>query len=552
MVDAAVSEGLPEGERLLASGEWAAAAVAFESALAIRDDPVAHDGLGRALWWLRDVDGACAERTAAYAGFRRLGQDALAFRAAVWLAREYSEAVGNEAVSRGWLARAEGLATRLPNGVEDGWLSVTRGLLRPDPATARDDARTALEVARGSGDPDLEATALALLGLGTIAAGNVPDGMTLLDEAMVAVTAGELHDSMVFGDVCCMVTRATEAACDTSRLEQWNKILLRFLQRTGHPALLEFCGTCCAEIFLASGDIAGAEGWLTKTLRELDQGGNRARCVHPAAKLAELRLLQGRVEEAGRLLTGFEDRPDALLATAAVRLAAGDTAVAAALLHRRIHQVPGGLLAVPLLALLAEVELAQGVASQAVATTGRLDEVAAATHWPRAVAASHLASGRVAAAVGDTASARERLDGAIAAFVDLNMPLEAARARLSLSEALRDSEREVAVHEAGLALAAFDDAGAGGMADKAAALLRALGGPARTGPKALGLLSRREREVLTLLSEAMTNAEIAGRLFISVKTAEHHVSSILAKLQLRSRAEATAFALRHSGGGIGP
>lgn len=84
------------------------------------------------------------------------------------------------------------------------------------------------------------------------------------------------------------------------------------------------------------------------------------------------------------------------------------------------------------------------------------------------------------------------------------------------------------------------------MADKAAALLRSLGGPARTGPKALGLLSRREREVLELLAEAMTNAEIAERLFISPKTAEHHVSNILAKLQLRSRAEATAFAVRHS------
>ncbi len=95
MVDAAVSEGLAEGERLLASTEWAAAAVAFESVLAVLDNPAAHDGLGRALWWLRNVDSAVAERTAAYTGFRRLGQDARAFRAAVWLAREYAEAVGN-------------------------------------------------------------------------------------------------------------------------------------------------------------------------------------------------------------------------------------------------------------------------------------------------------------------------------------------------------------------------------------------------------------------------------------------------------------------------
>lgn len=546
MVNASVSEGLAAGDHFLAASDWNAAAKAFESVLLIQDDPAAHDGLGRALWWLRDVDRSIAERTAAYAGFRRLGQDPPAFRAALWLAREYADALGSEAVSRGWLARAEGLAFRLPEGVERGWMALTRGLLKADPASAGDDARTALGFARNWDDPDLEAMALALLGLGTIASGNVLEGMTLVDEAMVVATAGEVHDQMIFGDVCCMVTRASEEACDTSRLSQWNKTLLRFMHTTGHPALLEFCGTCCAEIFLAAGDIASAEGWLTKTLHELDQGGHRARCVHPAAKLAELRLLQGRVEEANRLLAGFEDRPDALRAAAAVRLAVGDTAVAAALLHRQIHYIGGGLLTVPLLALLIDVQLAQGDHGQARATAERLDEVAAKTQWPRSLAASHLAAGRVAAALGDVALARERLDAAISIFGELNMPLEAASAHLSLATALRETDPGVAVHEAGAALAAFDEAGARGMADKAAVLLRALGGPARTGPKALGLLSRREREVLSLLAEALTNSEIADRLFISAKTAEHHVSSILAKLQLRSRVEAAAFALRQS------
>jgi DNA-binding CsgD family transcriptional regulator len=546
MVDAAVSERLADAERLFAASDWARAADAFSAVLAIQDNPAAHDGRATAVWWLRDVDQAIAERTLAYAGFRRLGEDARAFRSALWLAREYADALGNGPVSRGWLARAEGLAAGRLDSVDGGWLAVTRGLLRADPALARDDARTALGAARGFRDPDLEATALALLGLGTIAAGDVPEGMTLLDEAMVVITAEEVGDTIVFGDVCCMVTRASEEACDTSRLGQWNKILLRFMQRTGHPALLEFCGTCCAEILLSSGDVAGAEDWLSKTLGELEQGGHRARCVHPAAKLAELRLLQGRVEEAGRLLAGFEDRPDALRATAAVRFAAGDTAVAAALLHRRLHQLGEGLLSVPLLALLAEVEIAQDVPNQAMATAERLDRIASATRWPRAIASSLLAGGRVAAAVGDTVLAQERLDSAIAIFSELTMPLEAARARLALAEVLRDSDRGVAVHEAGVALAAFDDAGAKGLADKAASLLRALGGPARTGPKALGLLSRREREVLALLAEAMTNAEIAKRLFISAKTAEHHVSSILAKLQLRSRGEAATFALRSS------
>jgi hypothetical protein len=163
MVDIAVSEGLADGERSLAATDWAAAAGAFDSVLAIHDHPAAHDGLATAMWWLRDVDQAIAQRTAAYTGFRRLGEDARAFRTALWLAREYADAAANWPVSRGWLTRAESLVSRLPDGVDGGWLAVTRGLLRADPATARDDARTALEFARRCDDPDLEATALALL-----------------------------------------------------------------------------------------------------------------------------------------------------------------------------------------------------------------------------------------------------------------------------------------------------------------------------------------------------------------------------------------------------
>ena len=107
------------------------------------------------------------------------------------------------------------------------------------------------------------------------------------------------------------------------------------------------------------------------------------------------------------------------------------------------------------------------------------------------------------------------------------------------------SDREVAGAEARAALSVFEDLGAGRDADAAAALLRDLGvKAARTGPKNLGRLTKREQEVLALLGEGLSNPEIAGRLFLSRKTVEHHVARILSKLGLRGRAEAAALAAR--------
>jgi DNA-binding NarL/FixJ family response regulator len=125
------------------------------------------------------------------------------------------------------------------------------------------------------------------------------------------------------------------------------------------------------------------------------------------------------------------------------------------------------------------------------------------------------------------------------------MPFETARTHLMLAEALRTLDPEVAAAEARAAFATFEVLGAGGHADASAALLRVLGvKAARVGPKGLGTLTKREREVLNLLGEGISNPEIAQRLYVSRKTVEHHVAAILRKLGLRSRAEAAGVAIR--------
>ncbi len=130
-------------------------------------------------------------------------------------------------------------------------------------------------------------------------------------------------------------------------------------------------------------------------------------------------------------------------------------------------------------------------------------------------------------------------------FVRLGMPLEAGRTRLLIAEALREVEPELATAEARAALETFEELGAGGYADATAALLRGLGvKAARAGPKGVGTLTKREREVLSLIGEGLSNPEIAERLYLSRKTVQHHVARVLSKLGLRSRAEAAAEAVR--------
>jgi len=129
-------------------------------------------------------------------------------------------------------------------------------------------------------------------------------------------------------------------------------------------------------------------------------------------------------------------------------------------------------------------------------------------------------------------------------FTVLELPLEAARARFSLAEAIANDTPAAAVTEARLCLDECDRLGARRDADTAAALLRRLGKPGGARPRTAGVVSRRETEVLALLGAGLSNAQIAERLTISPRTAEHHVASILAKLGLRSRSEAAAYAVR--------
>jgi DNA-binding NarL/FixJ family response regulator len=268
--------------------------------------------------------------------------------------------------------------------------------------------------------------------------------------------------------------------------------------------------------------------------------------------MADLRVRQGRLEEAAALLDGLDQHPDAVRPLAALRLARGEHALARDGLERAVAEPElSWAVAAPLLVLLVDVHLATGGVEEAAAVASRLADLAAGHPSPYLRACAALTQGRVclasASAPGD---ARACLHEALAAFSQAQMPAELARTRLELARAVAAERPEVAVAEAAAALEAFEQLEATRDVDAAAALLRSLGGRARARPKgrrdAAGL-TQREREVLELLGHGLSNPEIADRLFISAKTVEHHVGRVLAKLGLRNRAEAAAYAAKSGG-----
>jgi DNA-binding CsgD family transcriptional regulator len=534
------------GWAALRAAEWQEARAAFEAELATTESASALNGLAQARWWMSDISGAVEAWERAYTACRRDCLDEAAARVAILISREQAEGLGNGALANGWLARAKDLLADYPDSVEWGWVALVESERAVDPKQALEHADRALAVARRTRDSELELAALGRAGLAEIALGRIEEGMTRFDAGMAASAAGESADLRTIGDLYCAANLAAEITLDMSRFEQWTAVIMGFMQRTGHPDLLTFCGTCCAEVCRAAGRWDDGEGWLTRTLSQLQQTGQKARCVHPATRLAAYRVSQGRLEEAEQLLRGYEDLPEAVQAIVVLHLARGQNALAAARLHRRLNEIGrDSLVAVPLLAQLVEVQLAQPDLAGAAETAESLGAIAARSGQPRADAEAELALGSVLATGDDARGARVHLDRSLGLFVRLRMPHAAARVHLALARTLAEADPEMAVEEARQALRQFEDLGATYDADRAAAFLRSLGVAGRTGPKLVGELSRREVEVLRLVGEGLTNAEIAARLYISTKTVATHVGNLFAKLQLRNRAEAAAFAQRH-------
>lgn len=527
------------GQAALRQADWPTAKRLFSLALQDAHSADAADGLGLALWWLNEVSAAHEQRTQAYLAYKARGDLRRAARLAAWLAREQVFLRANVSAMKGWFARADRLLEEVGPCVERGWVNLYRSTMLDAPEALEREALQASTLAREYQDGDLEVFALAVLGLAQVALGRVNEGLAQVDEAMAAATSGEVRDYFVVTETFCFTLSACELAGDWARTEQWCQAATEYAQRRNCPFLSAYCRTTYGGLLTITGRWGEAEAALTEAIRTFD-AGHRGLRVHAVLKLADLRVSQGRLEEAEVLLAGYEDQGEAITPLARLHLARGEPALARALLEQALSLASApSLHRAPLLRLLVEVFVMLADLEGARRTADELAMLAQTVKSELLLAQIDLVQGQVKRLAGET-GAVEHFRAALERLQAFEQSLLAGRAKLELARSLMATDEAGAVMWARAARASFERLGAARDVDEAAQVLRALGVAGRTGGHSHKPLTQRETEVLQLLGRGLSNREIGERLVISAKTVEHHVSQILGKLGLRSRAEAAA------------
>jgi ATP/maltotriose-dependent transcriptional regulator MalT len=521
---------LLEGGEALRRGAWAQAREHFEAALEERETPQALEGLGMAAQWLVDRETVFVARERAYRLYREGGSSRDAARVAIQLAWDYRTFRGEAAIATGWLQRAHDLLATEERCSEHGWLALREAsvlLAEGQLAAAHELTSNAVELGRSLLDVDLEMTALALDGLVLVNEGKVAEGMRRLDGSAAAIMGGDVQDLSAISHSCCYLIFACERVRDFDRAGQWCERLAEFCERYGAKPLFSVCRTHYAGVLMFRGLWPQAEEELRLAAPQLESNVT-GMAAEAFVGLAELRRRQGRTEEAQRMFTDVEHRPEGRLGCAKVALDRREYHLAAAHAEQYLREVgeeaktrrvAGLEVAIRALCALGETDRAQQALDELTLVASDVD-----TQPLRASALA--ADGVFATAAGEVQRARRSLEDALTLYARSGMPYECALTRIELADVFEASGRA-------------EDADKERM--RAAETLERLGVAVveHSSPhdESLGLTAR-ELEVLALVADGLTDPQIAQRLVISEHTVHRHVSNILVKLSCSSRAAA--------------
>jgi DNA-binding CsgD family transcriptional regulator len=444
-----------------------------------------------------------------------------------------------------WVLRAKQLLDEHPSDcVEQGYVLMPiaiRRIMDGDVSGACALFQQTEEIGRRFGDSDLVTMARHGVGRARIRAGSIDEGLALLDQAMVALEAGEV--SPVFaGEIYCSVIEACLEVFDVRRAREWTTALAQWCE--SQPDLVPFTGQCLvrrAEIMQLHGKWSDAIDVARGACAHFRRGPEQPAIAAAFYQQGELQRLRGELaaaEESYREATrrGRNAQPGLAL----LRMAQEQTEAAASGIRAALEQGKGRPARCRLLPAYVEIMIVAGDLDAAEAGAKELTQLAEAIGAPLLHAAAAQATGVVALARGDARSALDGLRRSCATWQEIGVPYEAARTRVLIAQALRAlGDDDAATMELDAARWAFEQLAATGDVARVARLAR--GAPTGTS----GSLTARELEVLKLIAAGHTNRVIGRRLDISEKTVARHVSNIFTKLGLNSRAAATAYAYQH-------
>ena len=541
----AAADSLNQGREAFLRRAWTDAYTRLLAA--DRDEPLPADDLER-LATAACLIGKDAESTELWARahqeFLRRGAVPRAARCAFWLAFTLLQH-GERARAGGWLARARELLERAQQScVEQGYLLLPTALQRVlagDAAGAYEMFCRAADIGDRFGDRDLMALARHSRGRVLIRMGKIEDGVRLLDEAMIAVDAGEVSPLAV-GDVYCSVIEGCLEIFDLRRAQEWTAALARWCE--AQPDLVPYRGQCLvrrAEILQLHGAwpeaIEAARQACSRLLQPSPQPASGA-AFYRCGELHRLRGEFAEADEAYRQANRQGRKPQPGLAL--LRLAQGQIDTAATAMRVALDDAHGTEARSRLLPAYVEIMLAAGDVQAARLAAEELTSIAGNLEAPVLTALAAQARGAVRLSEGDGRAALPMLRQAWTSWQEVDGAYDAARVRVLMGIASRDiGDRDAAEMEFDAARWVFEQLGARPDLTR----VEALSHPAQAAPA--GALSAREIQVLRLVAAGKTNRQIAAELFISERTVERHLSNIFTKLDLPSRAAATAYAYEH-------
>jgi ATP/maltotriose-dependent transcriptional regulator MalT len=497
--------------------------------------------LATSAYVLGNVDEAVRALQAGYQDRIRNGDSLGAVRFASWLGLLLNVR-GESAVGGGWVARAQRLLeSETEDVVERGYLlahEFFQHLARGDFARAAETAARVVETGRRFNEHDLIAQGLMMQGRIMIYAGRVPEGLALLDEAMIGLAAGEVSP-IIAGMAYCSLIEACQELSDFSRAASWTSALTRWCDT--QPGLVPYTGQCA----LHRGQIMRLRGAYDEALAEFAHAQRRyvkEGTVAPAGmaltEQGDVLRIRGKLDEAEVAYRqaaelGHEPQPGLALSW----LARGRTTAAITAIHRLLAEAHDPVHRSWMLPAAVEVLVSARLLDEARQHSDELTGIASAFGNSALRAMAAFAAANVELASGELEDALSHARESCRLWSGVGAPYETARARVLVARALRElGDEDSATTEFAAARHAFAEVGAAPAATEVDRLL----GRARPAG-----LTERELEVLKLVAEGRSNPDIARVLVLSHKTVERHLSNIFTKLDVPSRTAAAAYAHEH-------